>query len=299
MSEKRPAPYPADTRARGWRFELDYERIEQSDTWSLAAEVPMAQHALMFLWLAAWKREPCGSMPADHGLFRAACRVPLKSWPAMRPVLMRGWWLADDGRLYHPTITARVLEMLDYRRKNAERVAKFKAAKREQRAGNALPTQQQQVKNDTGTGTGRDSSEYSHDAGGGGHTQDDGEFIAGDVIAGFRPTQAGALCGALRRAGIADTNPGHPRLLALLEAGAQEAEFTGFVRQATAKAPGAPFAYLLAMVEGERTRAASGAAGLHRGAMPNKQEALEQRNKAVGQSWAAKMQSEGVVREVE
>lgn len=36
----RTAPYPSDTRPKGWRFELDYERIEASDTWALApAEV--------------------------------------------------------------------------------------------------------------------------------------------------------------------------------------------------------------------------------------------------------------------
>ncbi len=154
MTSPRPAPYPADTRAKGWRFELEYERIEQSDTWAIAEEVQMAQHALLFMWLAAWKQEPCGSFPNDEAVIRTKCRVPPKLWPTLRAVLLRGWWLADDGRLYHPTITARVLEMLEYRRKTAERVAKHKEAKRSERAGNALPTEQQQVKNDTGTGTG-------------------------------------------------------------------------------------------------------------------------------------------------
>ena len=50
--------------------------------------------------------------------------------------------------------TERVLEMLEYRRKTAERVANFKAKQREQRGGNTLPTGEQQGKNDTGTGTG-------------------------------------------------------------------------------------------------------------------------------------------------
>jgi hypothetical protein len=154
VTSPRPAPYPADTRAKGWRFELEYERIEQSDTWAIAEEVQMAQHALLFMWLAAWKQEPCGSFPNDEAVIRTKCRVPPKLWPTLRAVLLRGWWLADDGRLYHPTITARVLEMLEYRRKTAERVAKHKEAKRSERAGNALPTEQQQVKNDTGTGTG-------------------------------------------------------------------------------------------------------------------------------------------------
>ena len=149
-----PAPYPADTRARGWRFELDYERIDQSDTWGLAAEIPMAQPALLMMWLVAWTREPCGSLPNDENIIRAKCKIPAAIWPKLRGVLMRGWWLAEDGLLYHPTLTKRVQEMLDYRRKTAERVANYKAAQREQRVGNALPTGEQRGKNDTGTGTG-------------------------------------------------------------------------------------------------------------------------------------------------
>jgi hypothetical protein len=287
MTEPRPAPYPADTRAKGWRFELDYERIEQSDTWALAEEVPMAQHALVFMWLAAWKQEPCGSMPNDEALIRSKCRVPPKVWATVRDVLMRGWWLADDGRLYHPTITARVLEMLEYRSANAKRVAKHKQAMREKRAGNALPTQQQPASNDTGTGTGtgRTDAEDSHDAGGGAGAA--GEFEPDEFIGNAQPTPAGAICGLLRRAGIHDTNPGHPTLLALLAAGAEPGEFTGFVASALDRAPRQPFTYLLGVVKGERERASRLATQIHRGPMPNRQEAIEQRNAAAGDEWLA------------
>lgn len=151
-------PYPPDTRAKGWRFELDYERIDQSDTWSFAAEVPLAQHALLMMWLIAWKETPCGSLPSDESAIRAKCRIPPAAWAKMRDVLMRGWVTCDDGRMYHATITVRVLEMLEYRRKNAERVAKFKAAKRDSHAGNALPMSESPAKNDTGTGTGSNTS---------------------------------------------------------------------------------------------------------------------------------------------
>lgn len=153
MSQLKAPPYPADTRAKGWRFEIDYEKVDQSSTWSLAAEVPMAQPALLMMWLAAWTQEPCGSLPNDLDVIRAKCKVPVKLWPSLQGVLMRGWWLAEDGRLYHDTITARVLEMLDYRSKNAKRVADFKARQRESRVGNALPTGDQQGSNDTGTTT--------------------------------------------------------------------------------------------------------------------------------------------------
>lgn len=119
----RAAPYPADTRARGWRFELDYEQIEQSDTWSLAAEVPMAQHALLMMWMVAWSQVPCGSFPNDEAVIRAKCRIPPPMWSKCRAVLMRGWWAADDGRLYHDTLVKRVMEMMARRRSDADRQA--------------------------------------------------------------------------------------------------------------------------------------------------------------------------------
>lgn len=131
MTGVRPVPYPADTRARGWRFEIDYEKVDQSDTWPLAAEVPMAQHALLMMWLVAWTQEPCGSLPNDEALIRAKCKIPPKFWPTFRDVLMRGWWLAEDGRLYHDTITVRVLAMLDKRASDAQRSANRRARQAE------------------------------------------------------------------------------------------------------------------------------------------------------------------------
>lgn len=94
------------------------------------------------------------------------------------------------------------------------------------------------------------------------------------------------ICRDLKTAGIADVNPGHPRLRALCEAGAQAAEFLGFVAKARDAAPGNGFAYVLGAVEGERKRAAQTAASLHRGPMPSKQANLENHNQAVAQAWA-------------
>jgi hypothetical protein len=124
-----PAPYTSDTRAKGWRFELDYERIAQSDTWDLAAEIPMAQPALLMLWMVAWQQTPCGSLPNDEQIIRAKCRIPAEQWPAMREVLLRGWWLAEDGRLYHHTLVERVREMMERRRKESDRKAMARGRK--------------------------------------------------------------------------------------------------------------------------------------------------------------------------
>lgn len=151
-----PIPYPAETKAKGWRFELDYERIDQSGTWALAGRPGMevCRPLLLMQWYVAWHQEPCGTLPADEQVIAALMGITDKTWQKHRGVLMRGWWLAADGLLYHPTITKRVMEMIDYRRKAAERVSKHKAKMREQHEGNALPTPGKTVNNDTGTGTG-------------------------------------------------------------------------------------------------------------------------------------------------
>lgn len=160
-------PYPSDTRSKGWRFELDLEQIMQSDTWALAAEIPMAQQALLMMWTVAWMQVPCGSMPADSNIVRAKLNVPRELWEPMREIVMRGWWQAEDGRLYHPTITTRVLSMIGH--KEAERVRKadyrtrMDAERHEKRSRvspnmshgtNTGQTTYSGGKDDTGTGTG-------------------------------------------------------------------------------------------------------------------------------------------------
>lgn len=119
------APYSPDVRAKGWRFELDHERIRQSDTWALApAEL---RPWLLMLWMVAWEQTPCGSLPIDDNLIAARIGMNPKSFTKAREILMRGWIVADDGRLYHPTLTERVIEMIEKRRKDAERRGRNRA----------------------------------------------------------------------------------------------------------------------------------------------------------------------------
>ena len=120
------APYPSDTRARGWRLEIDHERIDQSDTWALA-EKPGLRPWLLLLWLVAWKQTPCGSLPPEDDLIAARLGMAPGTFAKHRSLLMRGWWQADDGRLYHKVLVQRVQEMLVKRAKDAERAAKSRA----------------------------------------------------------------------------------------------------------------------------------------------------------------------------
>lgn len=111
--EAASAPYPPDIRAKGWRFELDHERVRQSDTWALAPRE--IRPWLLMLWMVAWEQTPCGSLPADDRLIAARLDMPMELFEPHRDVLLRGWWAAEDGRLYHDTLVERVREMMSVR----------------------------------------------------------------------------------------------------------------------------------------------------------------------------------------
>lgn len=68
-------------------------------------------------------------------------------------------------------------------------------------------------------------------------------------------TKAGAMCLAMRRAGLSAVNPGDPRLLALIEQGATEAEFVGIAGEAAAKQKG--WGWVLAALQARRADAAA------------------------------------------
>lgn len=78
-------------------------------------------------------------------------------------------------------------------------------------------------------------------------------------------TDGGRVCRLLRKAGVADANPGHPDLLALIAAGASDAEFTNAGRTAAEKGKG--FAYALGVLKGQRTEAAEASKRMHHGAL--------------------------------
>lgn len=145
----KPAPYPPETRAKGWRFEVNMEQVEQSDTW-LRARNGMTRGALLLLWHKAWMQTPCGTLPNDDELIALLLDMDDEEFQSRKKVLLRGWWLADDGRLYHDTITERVLEMMSRRRSESDRKARTRARNTE-----GVPAEKPNVPRDTsGTDTG-------------------------------------------------------------------------------------------------------------------------------------------------
>jgi hypothetical protein len=118
-------PYPSDIEAKGWSLDLDYERIEQSDTWAIASSEQRPW--LLMLWLVSWRQVPAASLPNNHKLIAARLGMPLEKFTEWADVLLSGWELATDGRLYHKTLTNHVLSMANKRNKDRARVANFRA----------------------------------------------------------------------------------------------------------------------------------------------------------------------------
>lgn len=90
-------------------------------------------------------------------------------------------------------------------------------------------------------------------------------------------TAAGEVCRAMKAVGIADVNPSHPKLAALLAAGATSQELAAAAQAAVQRGKG--FAYALGTAERQRTEAAAMAPALRNGPLPNKTDLLRERNR--------------------
>lgn len=97
------------------------------------------------------------------------------------------------------------------------------------------------------------------------------------------PTPAASVCMEIKKIGIIDVNPSHPKLLMLVESGATIDEFMHAAR--TAKDKGKGFKYVLGIVEGQRTEAESAKGKVLQGKIPNKADELLQRNNESTKNW--------------
>lgn len=101
----------------------------------------------------------------------------------------------------------------------------------------------------------------------------------------------------MKRLGVGLVNPGNAKLNALLNAGVGVGQFEDAAHKALAA--GKSFSYALGIVEREEREARALGAQLQKprvAAQPvNRQEALEARNRAVGDAWLQKMQAQAQV----
>lgn len=115
-------PYPADTKANGYKQEIDLYRICQSKTWILAdAEI---RPWLLMLWISSWGNVPTGSWDDDDAYIAARIGCKFEFFVGHREQIMRGWKKYNDGRLYHDYIKTQVVEMLRRRRSSTDRKRK-------------------------------------------------------------------------------------------------------------------------------------------------------------------------------
>lgn len=124
-SELPDPPYPDDIRAKGMGLMVDQERIKQSTSWILCP-APLRPWMLM-LWIESWSSAPAGSYEADDEVIAARIGMDLDQFAVARKHLMRGWYRASDGRMYHGHITTLVLSMTEVRRRDRDRMSKHRA----------------------------------------------------------------------------------------------------------------------------------------------------------------------------
>ncbi len=267
---------------------LDVVRLRDSDL--AALESPEACWAAVLLWCASWHQVPAASIPDDDRVLAnlAGFGRVVKEWQKVRDGALRGWVLCRDGRFYHPVVAEKALDAWRSKLEQRWRTECARVKKHNQRHGLSLATSDFEEWLSQGCPQGhtlpvpedkppssprttpirpRNVSRETHSKGQG---EGQGKGIEKkDTHAhpsSSAPTAAGAICQALKAAGIANVNPGHPGLLVLLQAGASEAEFVGAAPKASGKND--PFGYVLKVVEGQRRDAAQSADGLHRGPLP-------------------------------
>ena len=275
---------PAEVDLRDFGFmPLDVLRLRDSDLMALATGDEFK--AAVSLWCVAWHQVPAGSLPDDDRLLaRFSGAGP--AWRKLREGALRGFVKCSDGRLYHSTIAEKAREAWASKQAQRARTAAATAAREQrrreleaQRLGQRDVVRdvqrdeprhdQRDVARDVHQGTGTVKGQGQ----GQGYTPTSPPLDAnptdaarvGEPPPAAKQTPAGAICRAMKAAGTVDVNPGHPDLLALIEAGATEAEFVGAAQTAAGKGKG--FAYAIGALKRQRIEAAQAAQAMHRGPM--------------------------------
>lgn len=124
-----PIPPDADLRHMPG-YMIDIEALLNSEL--AATGDPAANWFALLTWCASMHQVPAGSLPDDDRLLAYLVRLgrDVRTWRKMRENgALRGWEKHDDGRLYHPVVTQKVLGLLDKSRKAGAATARREARK--------------------------------------------------------------------------------------------------------------------------------------------------------------------------
>jgi hypothetical protein len=123
-----------DLQKYSW-IKLDIMKLQNSETWRLAAKVPFAGFACINLWMAAWHQVPAGSIPLDKDWIKKKADVPDDTWKKVGPIAMRNFIRCSDGRLYHKVLCRMVNEVWGNKKTNYARTKKAREKLKEIREG--------------------------------------------------------------------------------------------------------------------------------------------------------------------
>lgn len=107
-------------------FMLNVERLLASEL--VALGTPEQCWFAMMLWCRAWQQKPHASLPNDERVLAAFSRAGSK-WKKSRDIILRGFVLCSDGRLYHKTLSEEALVAWEKRQKYKIRSSKGNAAR--------------------------------------------------------------------------------------------------------------------------------------------------------------------------
>lgn len=253
-----------------------------ADTMRLSTE----QHgAYLLLIMDYWRNGP---LPDDDAALSSITKLPQATWRKYRPILER-MFNVSGGEWRHKRIDDELHKAKENSNKNEQRArnaAKQRWSKQSEFSSSSnAPSMPQEVLNECPSHTPSPTPSNSNPV------VEHTESLTPDTppeepeqacVIPLKPGLAGSYCKIMISKGIRGCTPSNPTLLVLIHAGATEEEFADAARTAVGK--GKPeFGYALGIVQKRREDAAK--LVLHQGRLPNKQEALEQSNKAATAGW--------------
>jgi hypothetical protein len=246
---------PADVDLRDFGFmPLEVLRLRDSDLTALASGEEFK--AAVLLWCVAWHQVPAASLPNDDRLL-ARYSGGGSGWKKVKEAALRGFTACNDGRLYHSTIAEKALEAWSAKAAQRARTkAATEAREAKRRAALAQRDEARHEERDDQRDEQRDV-ERNVDQGigiGTGIGKEEARASSPPEKPEQPATSAGLACKAMRQAGLAATNPGDPRLIALCDQGATLAEFEGIAAEAVKGQKG--FAWVLTVLVARRAEAA-------------------------------------------
>jgi hypothetical protein len=114
MTDLPAPPVPADCDLRNFQdMPLEVDTLRDSDLRRRSTGDEFK--AAVVLWAACWHQMPAGSLPDDDVELADLAGIgtgkpAVRAWMKVKPMALRGWYKASDGRLYHPVMSTKAIK---------------------------------------------------------------------------------------------------------------------------------------------------------------------------------------------